>query len=320
MEAEARRVDAVAHSVVDGPRVASRFAGVRSRSTVGTAFDVVNHLILASMALVCLVPFILVIVASFSSETSLETVGIWFVPKQWSTLAFEVISRSGNIVRAYTISVGVTVTGTSLGVLLMSAFAYTLASRRTRYRNQLSFYIYFTMLFSGGLLPWYIVTTRVLGLHDNFAALVVPMVLDPFWIFVLRNFFNTIPVDFVESARMDGASELTILWRIILPLSSPALATVGLFTAVRYWNDWWLGTILIDRSEIRPLSVLIMSLINSIEGVRAATERGATFNYQIPAIGIQMATVVIAIGPIVLLYPFLQRYFVQGLLIGGIKG
>jgi ABC-type glycerol-3-phosphate transport system permease component len=291
-----------------------------SRSRTGFVFDIANHLVIGVLALACVVPFILVVIASFSAETSLEQIGIWFVPLRWSTLPYEAILKSGDILRSYELSVAITAVGTSLGVLLMSAMAYALSNRRTRYRNHISFYIYFTLLFSGGLLPWYLVTTRVLGLHDNFPALVVPMLFDPFWIFVLRNFFNTIPAELVEAAHMDGAGELTILWRIIMPLSAPALATVGLFTGVRYWNNWWLGTILIDSANLRPLPVLVMLLINNIEGVKVAIQHGATVNYEVPAIGVQMATVVITVGPIALLYPFLQRYFVRGLMIGGIKG
>jgi putative aldouronate transport system permease protein len=291
-----------------------------ARGRTGLAFDVVNHVLLGLLALACVVPFILVVIASFSSENSLEQIGIWFVPLQWSTLPYDAILKSGDILRSYELSIAITVVGTSLGVLLMSAMAYALSNKRTHYRNHIAFYIYFTLLFSGGLLPWYLVTTRVLGLHDNFPALVVPMLFDPFWIFVLRNFFNTIPGELVEAAHMDGAGELTILWRLVMPLSTPALATVGLFTAVRYWNNWWLGTILIDSANLRPLPVLIMLLINNIEGVKVAIQHGATVNYQVPAIGVQMGTVVIAVGPIVLLYPFLQRYFVRGLMIGGIKG
>jgi putative aldouronate transport system permease protein len=299
---------------------AIRRTRITTTGFLGRIFDVLNHATIGLIALFCLAPLVLVVIGSFSAEKSLERIGIWFVPLQWSTLPYQVIVQSGTIVRSYEISVGVTVIGTALSVLLMSAMAYALSNTRTRFRNHIAFYIYFTMLFSGGLLPWYLITTLVLGMHDNFAALIVPILFDPFWIFVLRNFFNTIPSALIESAYIDGADDLAILWRISMPLSAPALATVGLFTAVRYWNEWWLGTILIDQSDLRPLPVLIMSLINSIDGVRVAAQHGATVNYQVPTVGVQMATVVITIGPIVFLYPFLQKYFVRGLLIGGIKG
>jgi putative aldouronate transport system permease protein len=179
------------------------------------------------------------------------------------------------------------------------------------------------MVFSGGLIPWFI-TCRSLGLYDNIWALIVPMLMNPWWVFILRNYFNSLPSEILESARIDGASDWTILARVVLPLSMPVLATTALFVAVAYWNDWWHGVILLDFADFRPLQVIILRIINSIRAIRQAMQyEGTTMaidTSQIPAKSIRMATVVVTIGPIVLVYPFVQRYFIRGLTVGSIKG
>jgi putative aldouronate transport system permease protein len=198
-----------------------------------------------------------------------------------------------------------------------------MSNKKFKPRNQIAFYIYFTMIFGGGIIPWFI-TMRSLGLYDNIWALIVPMLMNPWWIFILRNFFNSLPAEVMESARIDGASDLQVLISIVLPLSTPVLATAGLFVSVAYWNDWWHGVMLLDFADFRPLQVIILRIINNIRAIREAMSvPGATMSIdmsQIPALSIRMAIVVITIGPIILVYPFVQRYFIQGLTLGAIKG
>jgi putative aldouronate transport system permease protein len=158
-------------------------------------------------------------------------------------------------------------------------------------------------------------------MHDNIWALLLPMMVQPFWIFVLRNFFASLPVEIMESAYMDGANDATILLRIVLPLSTPALATVGLFMAVAYWNDWFLGVMLLDFAEFKPLSVIILKMVSNVQAIQAAMKRPSKHDLAgLPTLGIRMATACITIGPIILVYPFVQRYFVRGLTLGAIKG
>jgi putative aldouronate transport system permease protein len=194
--------------------------------------------------------------------------------------------------------------------------------RRFRYRNQLAFYVFFTMIFIPGIVPWFIVTRNIYLLKDNYQALIMPMLIQPFWVFVLRNYFMSLPTEIMESAYVDGASDAVILFKIVLPLSTPVLATVGLFMAVAYWNDWFLGVMLLDFAEFRPLSVIILKMVNNIQSIQTAMQQPGTIIHleNLPTLSIRMATAVITIGPIIFVYPFVQKYFVKGLTMGAIKG
>ena len=286
-------------------------------------FAVTNYIILALFALFCLFPFWLLIVASFTDNAALRTDGYQPWPRQWSLEAYRWVLSGTQIQVAYQITTFVTVLGTFLSLVIQSTLAYVMiALRRPVGRNRLAFYVYFTMIFAGGIIPWFI-TCRMLGLYDNIWALIVPMLINPWWIFVLRNFFKSLPIEILESARMDGASDALIFYRIVLPLSKPALATVSLFTAVAYWNDWWHGVMLLTFAPFRPLAVVILAMMNNIRALTTAVQgAGAPVQFldTVPALSIQMATAAITIGPIILVYPFVQRYFIQGLMVGAIKG
>lgn len=287
-------------------------------------FTFVNHTAVAVFTVLCFVPFYVLVISSITDKNVLQLDGYSLWPRKFSLEAYQWVLKGKQVLTGYQVSVFVTLVGTFLSVVLMSGLAYALSSKKLKWRHQLSFYIYFTMIFSGGLIPWFI-TCRMLGLYDTIWALIVPMLINPWWVFILRNYFNGLPAEIMESAIIDGASDWVILSRIILPLSMPVLATTALFVAVAYWNDWWHGVILLDFADFRPLQVLILRIINSIRAIRAAmqAEGGnalAISTAQIPAKSIRMAIVVITIGPIVLLYPFVQRYFIKGLTVGSIKG
>jgi putative aldouronate transport system permease protein len=286
-------------------------------------FDTFNYVVTGLFALFCLLPFYLLVVSSFTDKHVLQTDGYKLFPRKLSIEAYQWVLKGRQIVTGYQVSAFVTIVGTCLSVMLMCGLAYALSARKFPWRHQLSFYVYFTMVFSGGLIPWFI-TCRSLGLYDNIWALIVPMLMNPWWVFILRNYFNSLPNEILESARIDGASDWTILARVVLPLSMPVLATTALFVAVAYWNDWWHGVILLDFADFRPLQVIILRIINSIRAIRQAMQyEGTTMaidTSQIPAKSIRMATVVVTIGPIVLVYPFVQRYFIRGLTVGSVKG
>jgi ABC-type glycerol-3-phosphate transport system permease component len=289
----------------------------------GRLFSAFNYVVTALFALFCLLPFYLLVISSLTDKHVLQTDGYKLFPRKLSIEAYQWVLKGRQIVTGYQVSAFVTIVGTCLSVMLMCGLAYALSERRFPWRHQLSFYVYFTMVFSGGLIPWFI-TCRSLGLYDNIWALIVPMLMNPWCVFILRNYFNSLPSEILESARIDGASDWTILARVVLPLSMPVLATTALFVAVAYWNDWWHGVILLDFADFRPLQVIILRIINSIRAIRQAMQyEGTTMaidTSQIPAKSIRMATVVVTIGPIVLVYPFVQRYFIRGLTVGSIKG
>ena len=283
-----------------------------------------NYFIVTVFALFCFLPFYLLVISSVTDKQVLQLDGYQLWPRKFSLEAYQWVLRGRQVLVGYQVSIFVTVVGTLLSVALMCGLAYALSVRKFKWRTQLAFYVYFTMIFSGGLIPWFI-TCRALGLYDNIWALIVPMLMNPWWVFIMRNYFNSLPVEVLESALIDGASDWTILTRIILPLSTPVLATTALFVAVAYWNDWWHGVILLDFVDFRPLQVLILRIINSIRAIRQAMQMEggnslAISSAQIPDKSIRMAIVVITIGPVVLLYPFAQRYFIRGLTVGSIKG
>ena len=294
-----------------------------NRTISDRVFSMAMYVIATLFTVACFIPFWGMLIASVTEKRTLIREGYRLWPSVFSLEAFQWVLRGQQVINGYMVTVFVTVVGTLLSLILMSCLAYTMSVKKFKLRNALAFYVYFTMIFSGGIIPWYI-TMRGFGLYDNVWALIVPMVMSPWWVFVLRNYFNGLPSEVMESARIDGASDVQILTRIVLPLSTPVLATVSLFVAVAYWNDWWHGVMLLDFADFRPLQVIILRIINNIRAIREAMAvPGSTITIdmsQVPALSIRMAIVVVTIGPIILVYPFVQRYFIRGLTLGAIKG
>ncbi len=270
---------------------------------------------------ICLIPFILVISSSFTSETSIIQNGYSLIPWDFSLDAYKLLFASNTIGPAYIVTIFVTVVGTLLSMLVTSAAAYAISCKQFYYRGAVAFFIYFTMLFSGGLVPSYLWITKYLKLTDNLWVLILPSLVNPWNLLLLRNFFNGIPDSLSESARIDGANDVMILFKIILPISLPGLATVGLFYALAYWNEWYKALLYIRDTHKYPLQYLVMQIQRNIQFVQQnAAQGGAATEGIVPAYSSQMATAVVTIGPIVLLYPFLQKYFVTGLTVGSVKG
>lgn len=206
-------------------------------------------------------------------------------------------------------------------MIVTSLMAYPLSVKNLKYRNYIAMYVYITMLFSGGLVPSYILITRYLHLDNTIWVYIIPSLINPWNLFVLRNFFGTIPDSLAESARIDGASEVYILWKIILPLSKPAIATLSLFYALGYWNEWFKCVLYITDQKLYTLQYLIMAIMRDIQMLtQYAQEMNMPVNYILPQQTVRMATTVVTIGPIIFLYPFLQKYFIKGLVIGAVKG
>jgi putative aldouronate transport system permease protein len=280
-------------------------------------------LVIGLFSLACLFPFLMVVAGSLSTEKDIMQYGYSLWPRNITFDSYRMLFLGSNrIVQAYGVSTFVTVVGTILSLFLTSMGAYAMARRSFKYRNILSIFVIITMLFSGGLVPWYIIIVRYLHLKDTIWALIFPSLANAFNMFLIRNFMLSIPEDLHESAKMDGAGEFRIYARLIMPLALPVLATVGLFVALGYWNDWFLGLMFVDKQELQPLQLLLRTLISNVEflknsGNAAAMQR---ISAQIPSESIKMALTVITIGPIIFLYPFLQRYFVKGLMVGAVKG
>jgi len=212
----------------------------------------------------------------------------------------------------------VTLVGSSLGLLIMAMLAFALARRDFKFRKPLSFYVFFTMLFNGGLVPWYILITQYLHLKNTIFALILPYLVIPWFVLLLRTYFAGLPTELFEAAKIDGASEWRIFYKIAIPLSTPALATVGLFSMLQYWNDWWLALLFIDDKKLYPLQYLLYTIQSNIDAISQNPEMN--MGIIIPTQGVRMAMAVLAIGPIVFAFLFVQRYFVRGITLGGIKG
>jgi putative aldouronate transport system permease protein len=280
-------------------------------------FRLIIHLIMILVGIAMVVPFLLVISVSLSDEVMLSTHGYQLIPLKISTFAYDYIFRSPeSLVRSYGVTSFVTLSGTFFGLLFMSMLAYGLARITGKTRSTLTVVILFTILFSGGLIPFYLVMTRLYQMKNNLLALIFPYLVSPFYVLLLRSYFNQLPQELLEAAKIDGASEYRIFFQIALPLSMPALATIGLFTLLNYWNDYWLSLLFISDSKLYPLQYLLYSALTSADALRRSP---GVANILPPTHSLRMAIAVIAAGPAVFVSLALGKYFVRGITLGALK-
>ncbi|MDB5077184.1 MAG: Sugar transporter permease [Chloroflexi bacterium] len=274
------------------------------------------HLVLSLVSLMVLLPVLLVVSSSFASESAIGHYGYSLLPRNLSLDAYRFLFESGaQIPQAYRVSLIVTFGGASLSLLVMSLIAYPLSRRDFALRRPLSFYVFFTMLFNGGLVPFYIMMTQYLHLGNTLWALILPYLVVPFYVLILRTFFAGIPFELIEAAKLDGAGEWRIFLRIVLPLSTPALATVGLFSILTYWNDWYQALLFISDQDKYPLQYLLYNINANI----GAVSNNLTMGITPPTNTGRMAMAVLAIGPVAFVFVFVQRFFVRGLTLGSLK-
>ncbi len=295
---------------------------MRKISADRALFNVISYGFITIAALLCLFPFVMLISASFSDEMEIMRSGYGLLPRGFSMAAYDIVFKSpDSIIRSYGVTIFVTVVGTFLSLLFMSMAGYALSCRRFAWRNKFSFYFFFTTLFSGGVVPWYILMVSVLKMKNNILALILPHMLNVFYLIILRSFMSSIPDAIAESARIDGAGDFRIYFQLTLPLAVPALVTICLFVALNYWNDWYLSMMFISKQELYSLQYSLYRMLSSVEGMKMAISKGANVNVgALPTETLKNAMAVVATGPILLLYPFVQRYFVKGLTIGAVKG
>ena len=291
----------------------------RSKLNRLTPLGVLNHVFIALLAALCALPMILVLAISFTSDKAIRMHGYQLIPPEFSAAAYRMIfSPSSSVFPSYAISTSVTLLGTLFAITITGMAAFTLQNQSVRFRNALAFYFFIPMVFNAGLVPWYMMC-RNLGLQDNLLALIVPSLLfSPFNMFLCRNFMRGIPDSLMESAKLDGASEIVIAFRIYFPLSKSVIATVALFYGVNYWNDWFNAIMLVNNHKLFPLQYMLYKIQSEIEALRRLGP-GIPVR-DLPGESLKMATTIVTIGPIILLYPYLQKYFVKGLIIGGVKG
>ena len=286
-------------------------------------FNAISYVFLAILAAVCLLPFLLVISGSFTEQYAIQLHGYQLIPETFSLDAYKMLFRiPEDILRAYGVTIFVTFTGTTVGLFFTSMAAYVLASPDFKYRYQVSFFFYFTSIFGGGLVPWYIFCTKYLHFHNNVISMILPIMINVTYLLILKSYMMGIPASLYESARLDGANDLTIFFKIALPLSKAGLATVGLFLALNYWNDWYNAMLFLDEGsrELYPLQYYLNNILTKAQAMNAAAARSGIPASDVPSEPLKLAMTVVATGPIILLYPFLQKYFVKGVTIGAVKG
>ncbi len=281
-----------------------------------------GYIVISVFAICCLLPFLLILGTSFTSESSVKKFGFTIWPHEFSTFAYQIVFENPKlIIGSYLVTIGLTVVGTIIGLFIVAMTGYALQRPDFTFRNKISFFIYFTTLFSGGLVPFYLLITQYLELKDNYLAVLLPGLLSPFLIIMMKSFVRSIPHAITESAKIDGAGDFTIFMRLILPMSTPALATIGLFIALGYWNEWYNAMLFLSPDmDYRPLQLFLYNVVTSADFIRNSAASSNVSMSDVPLETMKMATAVVATGPVILFYPFVQRYFIKGITVGAVKG
>ena len=297
-----------------------RSKGNAIRGTDVRVFNAIGYVLITLIAACCLLPFLFVLSGSLTNEQSLYMYGYRIIPMEFSTEAYSVIFKAPkDILRSYGVTIFLTVVGTAVGLFITAMTAYVLSRHDFKYRGKFAFFFYFTTLFSGGMVSSYIMMIRYLGLKNNILALLLPGMLNVFYILIMRNFTRSIPDSINESAKIDGAGDFTIFLRLILPLLGPALASIGLFIALGYWNNWYNAMLYIEKTNMFPLQYLLYKMINSVRFAAIIASEAGISMPEMPEQSLKLAMTVVTIGPIMFVYPFVQRYFIAGVTIGSVK-
>lgn len=280
-----------------------------------------SYIFVGVFALMCLYPLALVLSVSFSSEQSVLLNGYKVLPQDFTFDTYKYIFQNSGakLIRSYGITIGVTVFGTLASLLVTSMIAFAISIRSLKYRNVIAFIANFTIIFSAGLIPWYMVCVNIVGLKNSLLALILPGMFSVWNMFLMRTYFSNISPSLYEAATIDGANYLTIFWKIAVPLSKTALLTVGLMYALGYWNDWWNALMFIDKKELFPLQYYLYSILSNVNAISSGRIPAGVTSVKLPAETVKMAVTIITIGPIIFLYPFVQKYFVKGIMTGAVK-
>ena len=290
-------------------------------STSSKLFYILAYVSVGLMALICIIPFIVLISGSFTSENYIRTQGYSLFINEFSTKAYELIFRNPvTVFRAYGISILITGVGTILGTLLITMTAYVICRKDFKYRNHFSFFFYFTTLFNGGMVSTYIFYIQYLKLKDSLWALILPGLFNVFYLLIMRSFVYTIPPSLIEASKIDGAGEYRIFFQVVFPLLKPGLATVGLFMALGYWNDWYNAMLYINSNTKFPLQYMLYNLLQQTQALARIASQSGISVADLPSNSLKMAMAIVATGPILLVYPFVQKYFVKGITVGSVKG
>jgi len=280
-----------------------------------------GYAFLSLFALMCLLPFWLMVMGSFTADSIIRTQGYGLFPAKVSFEALNLLLMYPKfLMGSYFLTFCITIGGTGVGLFITSMAAYALQRPDFDWRNKLSFYFYFTMLFFGGMVPYYLLMTRYLGLKNNYLAVVLPSLVGAWNIIMMKNFMKAIPHSLTESALIDGAGDFTIFVKIFLPMSGPSLATIGLFMALGYWNEWYNALMFLDNTKYIPLQLYLYNMITRADFIRNSAAMANIPPQDTPGESLKMATALLSTGPIIIMYPFVQRFFIKGITVGAVKG
>ncbi len=291
---------------------------------IGTSDKIIRgfgYTFITLYAVCCIIPFLIIVSSSFTSEAVIRAEGVQLFPKDITLEAYDMVTKNGGIWKSYVLTILMTLVGTTLGLSIISMTGYALQRKDFHFRNAISFYIYFTSLFSAGLAPYYLLMTQTYHLQDNYLAVLLPLMMSPWLIILMKNFVKAIPHEITESGKIDGAGDMKIFISLILPMLKPALATIGLFLALGYWNEWYQSSLFLgSKVAVKPLQFTLYEVVNKIDALKNSVAGQFINIADIPQESVKMANAVLATGPIVLLYPFVQKYFISGITVGAVKG
>ena len=282
---------------------------------------IISYVIVTLWSVICIFPFVLVISASLSTESIISKEGFGLLPKGFTLSSYEWVFRyPDQILGSYAVTIIMTVCGTVIGLFIIAMTGYALQRKDFPFRNAISFFIYFTTLFSAGMVPTYLWVSK-LGLRGSYMAVFLQLLMSPWLIVLMKNFAKSVPFEITESGKIDGAGDFRIFISLIFPMLKPALATVGLFLALGYWNEWYQSSLYLGSSvDYKPLQYYLYGIINQANALKSSVAGANVSITDLPTNTLKMATAVVATGPIVFLYPFVQKYFISGITVGAVKG
>lgn len=290
-----------------------------------TKFNWLIHIFFILLSLTFIIPMLYVIAVSFTSQEAIDAFGYKLIPPEFSLEAYKFILKNpGQLIDSYQVTIFSSIVGTLLSVVVMAMVAYPLSQNSFRYKKPIMYMIFFTMLFSGGLIPHYILTTQYLNLDNTIWVYIIPTLASAYHIIIIRTFFQQLPVSLIESARLDGASDARIFSSIIIPLSKPVIATIALMTMLNRWNDWYTTLIYVRDNELYTLQYMLQKILREVQFMKEVSQNNMAGNLvletNIPEEPARFAMVIVAAGPMLVIFPFFQKYFTRGLTLGAVKG
>ena len=280
----------------------------------------IGYVFITLFAIASIFPFLIILGTSFETEDNIISYGVTLIPKTFTTGAYEMVIKGGTIWASYGLTIVLTLIGTGIGLFICAMTGYALQRRDFPFRNAISFFIYFTSLFQAGLAPYYLLMTQTYHLNNTYWAVLLPLMISSWLIILMKNFAKSVPHELTESGKIDGAGDFRIFISIVLPMLKPGLATVGLFLALGYWNEWYQSSLFLQNMQVLPLQYRLYKIVNEAQSLKNSVAAQYVTVSNLPTESLKMATAMMTTGPIIFLYPFVQRYFIGGITVGAVKG